>query len=356
MNRKAIQVHPKGIKKSAARHGEEEWLRMFQMMDHEEDGYIALREFQSAIRNSAEAWGVQAEVAEKLLQDVDKNNDQRVDFNEFCLMMAKANNMKMRRYVLYAAEWFTLKGKENKQTRYLLQYSCLPPPLFMLIITLMQIGAYFCYAYGEPLSPVGPIPFKSLFILNPERRTEQFWRYFTYMFIHIGFIHISLAIVSCKCFLDYHSKWYTNSGALELSTFAVSSVVHFLMSAADSNTYLGGASGGVYTLISAHISNVVINWSEIEFNWAHALVIGAFVTFDVAVAVYARYFNGPDKVSHTAHIGGFVAGLLLGIVLLRNLRLKKMGASCLVDLSDCLSDVQHNLSCLDLFGRRINFN
>ncbi|KAI6206386.1 Rhomboid domain-containing protein [Aphelenchoides besseyi] len=129
--------------------------------------------------------------------------------------MAKANNMKMRRYVLYAAEWFTLKGKENKQTRYLLQYSCLPPPLFMLIITLMQIGAYFCYAYGEPLSPVGPIPFKSLFILNPERRTEQFWRYFTYMFIHIGYV------------------------------------------------------------------------------------------------------------SHTAHIGGFVAGLLLGIVLLRNLRLKK---------------------------------
>ncbi|KAI6211460.1 hypothetical protein M3Y96_00436500 [Aphelenchoides besseyi] len=322
MNRKTIKVHPKGIKKSAARHGEEEWLRMFQMMDHDEDGYIALREFESAIRNSAEAWGVQAEVAEKLLQDVDKNNDQRVDFNEFCLMMAKANNMKMRRYVLYAAEWFTLKGKENKQTRYLLQYSCLPPPLFMLIITLMQIGAYFCYAYGEPLSPVGPIPFKSLFILNPERRTEQFWRYFTYMFIHIGYSHLI-----GNCFMQMllglplemvHKFW-------RIGTLYVCGVISgaLLMSAADSNTYLGGASGGVYTLISAHISNVIINWSEIEFNWAHALVIGIFVTFDVGVAVYARYFNGPDKVSHTAHIGGFVAGLLLGIVLLRNLRLKK---------------------------------
>ncbi|KAI6210313.1 Rhomboid domain-containing protein [Aphelenchoides besseyi] len=132
MKRKTIKVHPKEIKKSAARHGEEEWLRTFQIMDYNEDNYVDLIEFESAIRNGADRWRVSVEVAKKLFQHVDRNNDQRVDLNEF------------------------------------------------------------------------------------------------------------------------------------------------------------------YPII-----------------------------FDFGIAFYGRYFNGPDKISHTAHIGGFVVGLLLGIVLLRNLRLKK---------------------------------
>lgn len=63
-----------------------------------------------------------------------------------------------------------------------------------------------------------------------------------------------------------------------------------LVSAVDSTVYLGGASGGVYALLSAHLSNVIINWDEMEFNWVRALVIGAFVTLDVGSAVYQRYF------------------------------------------------------------------
>lgn len=33
----------------------------------------------------------------------------------------------------------------------------------------------------------------------------------------------------------------------------------------DPGTYLAGASGGVYALITAHLANVVSNWSEMEF-------------------------------------------------------------------------------------------
>ncbi|KAI6180370.1 hypothetical protein M3Y98_00712800 [Aphelenchoides besseyi] len=86
MKRKTIKVHPKEIKKSAARHGEEEWLRTFQIMDYNEDNYVDLIEFESAIRNGADRWRVSVEVAKKLFQHVDRNNDQRVDLNEFCLM------------------------------------------------------------------------------------------------------------------------------------------------------------------------------------------------------------------------------------------------------------------------------
>ena len=33
----------------------------------------------------------------------------------------------------------------------------------------------------------------------------------------------------------------------------------------DGDKYLAGASGGVYALITAHLANVVSNWSEMDF-------------------------------------------------------------------------------------------
>ena len=37
------------------------------------------------------------------------------------------------------------------------------------------------------------------------------------------------------------------------------------VSITDPAVYLAGASGGVYALITAHLANVVANWSEMEF-------------------------------------------------------------------------------------------
>ena len=37
------------------------------------------------------------------------------------------------------------------------------------------------------------------------------------------------------------------------------------VSITDPTVYLAGASGGVYALITAHLANVVANWSEMEF-------------------------------------------------------------------------------------------
>ena len=43
----------------------------------------------------------------------------------------------------------------------------------------------------------------------------------------------------------------------EMKIFCFS--IHFF---ADPNTYVAGASGGVYSLIAAHLATVLINWSE----------------------------------------------------------------------------------------------
>lgn len=60
--------------------------------------------------------------------------------------------------------------------------------------------------------------------------------------------------------------------------------------------YLAGASGGVYTLLSAHIANVIINWKEMEFNWIRAGILSLFVLSDISIAIYQRYIEEFNKV------------------------------------------------------------
>jgi len=74
-------------------------------------------------------------------------------------------------------------------------------------------------------------------------------------------------------------------------------------------------------LISAHLANVVANWAEMEFAALRLITFITLAGVDVGVAVYYRYTaEGDNQVSYAAHIAGAVVGLLLGIIVLRNLK------------------------------------
>ena len=110
------------------------------------------------------------------------------------------------------------------------------------------------------------------------------------------------------------------------------------VSITDPSVYLAGASGGVYSLITAHLANVIFNWDQMEFAWLRFLTFIIIAGVDIGVAVYYRYVGTYTKVklrliqhqcyscypafqvSYVAHIGGAVVGLLLGLVVLRNLK------------------------------------
>ncbi|CAK5041021.1 unnamed protein product [Meloidogyne enterolobii] len=167
--------------------------------------------------------------------------------------------------------------------------------------------------------PAKCAPVKSPLILNPCKK-EEVWRYFSYMFVHVGFVHL-LNNLAVQFLLGIplelvHKFW--RIACLYFLGVICGALLFFVF---DRDIYLAGASGGVYALLSAHIANIIINWSEMEFNWIRAAIFGIFVSSDIGVSVYQRYFSSmPNKVSYISHIGGFVAGLFLGIVLLRNLR------------------------------------
>lgn len=93
----------------------------------------------------------------------------------------------MRSLMLYAARSVLPRNQQTETTRYLLQYSCIPPPFFLLTISLLQLIVYFYYVIDTDVgfSLTIPAPVDSPLILNPYKKLEL-WRYFTYMFIHIG--------------------------------------------------------------------------------------------------------------------------------------------------------------------------
>ncbi|VDM53973.1 unnamed protein product [Angiostrongylus costaricensis] len=94
-----------------------------------------------------------------------------------------------------------------------------------------------------------------------------------------------------------------------------------LVAAVDRHVFLAGASGGVYALLAAHLAELIMNWSEMEFNWVRAIVLTIMIGSDAAVSIFQRYFvDRTDRVSYVSHIGGFLAGVFLGVVILRNFR------------------------------------
>lgn len=54
-------------------------------------------------------------------------------------------------------------------------------------------------------------------------------------------------------------------------------------------------------------------------RWIRLLVIALYIGVDVGFAVYRRFFGECELISYAAHVGGALAGLLLGFVLLKNI-------------------------------------
>ncbi|CAO1439720.1 unnamed protein product [Diamesa tonsa] len=91
------------------------------------------------------------------------------------------------------------------------------------------------------------------------------------------------------------------------------------------NSFLGGASGGVYAMITAHVASVLMNWKAMRFAVIHLLAFSAFIA-NSAHSGYKSHqeqkLPNPNKresaVGNIAHLGGAFAGLLVGIGMLRN--------------------------------------
>ena len=116
-------------------------------------------------------------------------------FQEFCnVILGQKDDVEMdhlnlpQRLINRAVQSVTPKSYDE-------YYTCCPPPLFIIIVSLVEVACYLYYCVTmEEFSFSGPTPLHSPLIYDPHRRWEA-WRFLTYTFLHKGFIHIANNLV-----------------------------------------------------------------------------------------------------------------------------------------------------------------
>ena len=89
----------------------------------------------------------------------------------------------------------------------------------------------------------------------------QAWRYLSYSMVHSGYSHVVLNVVMQ---LTVGLPLECSQGTIRTALVYIMGVLAGSLSTAclDPHVYLAGASGGVYSLILAHLSTLILNWKE----------------------------------------------------------------------------------------------
>ncbi|CAM6006863.1 unnamed protein product [Sphagnum balticum] len=137
---------------------------------------------------------------------------------------------------------------------------------------------------------------------------HQGWRLLTCIWLHAGVFHIlidiiTLLVVGIRLEIDF--------GALRIgSIYLLSGFGGSLLSALFVENQISvGASGAVFGLLGATLSELLTNWSRYEKKCAPIVTLLLLVLINLV-------FGLMPHVDNFAHIGGFVVGFLLGFVLL----------------------------------------
>ncbi|KAH9500713.1 Rhomboid- protein 2, partial [Bulinus truncatus] len=280
-----------------------------------------------------------------LIEKADRDADEHITYREFVKMVTEDMTRNERgafRQIMRTALASLIPRRERED--FLANYNCCPPPIFIPLISIAEVVVFIVYVFelkkrGIETTSTAGVDLTSPLVYKPTRRYEA-WRFLTYMLMHQGYLHIISNIGFQLLFgtvLEVVHKWW-RVGIVYLLGVIAGSLAH---SISDHNVSLVGASGGVYALLGAHVAAIVINWKEMNYKCldpdemenniccgigrvllsapVRLAIILLLVIPDTSVAIYRRVTE-PDqfKVGVTAHLGGFLAGLMLGIVILKN--------------------------------------
>ncbi len=249
-----------------------------------------------------------------------------------------------------------------KVAAYADRYSWWPPPIFIPAVTALQVAVYIYHVVHFVTHPdhtdvkitwTGPEPICSSLVYNPSRR-RQAWRFISYCLVHAGIQHVLFNMVM-QLFVGLPLE--ASHGTVRVAIVYLSGVLAGSLgsSTMDPEVFLAGASGGVYALIAAHLATLILNWREDivimrnRFRSGRApaakhghivrtmrlVIVLLYGALDTGTAMWHRRrartaaanagANLPlpsCKTSYAAHISGALAGLLVGIIVLKNRRVE----------------------------------
>lgn len=302
----------------------QEWEDLWDQLAGRYAEEVSFATLKDAIQSTNYGWECLPDhVIFETLHSADTNMDGVLQREEFMKIVQTSAPEGVMRRALREAAWCAVPASERDYTKryYYQHYSCFPPPLFIPIISLIQIGAFIYYAVDMDVSinALSPCPTYSPLVYDPFRRYEA-WRFVTYMAVHSGYLHLLSNLVMQLLFGVVLEVVH---GPLRISSIYLGGVACGALATSVSapGFFLAGASGGVYAVQYAHLSNLVMNWDEIRYPIPQVALIGIFSLVDTGYALYDTFFvQEPSHVGHLAHIGGALCGILLGVCVLRNLK------------------------------------
>ena len=141
---------------------------------------------------------------------------------------------------------------------------------------------------------------------GPYTLTGQWWRLLTYMFIHGGILHIAF---NMWCLWDLGALCESLYGRWTyFAIYMITGVGGGLASLAwNPRTFSVGASGAIFGLAGALIASFYLG----EFSLPRAAIKGTLMSL-LFFAGFNLFFGMLPGIDNSAHIGGLVAGLILG--------------------------------------------
>jgi len=239
------------------------------------DGTVDIADLEKDVANEYDEWkyGMPKRNFEYLLRQFktkyDTNKDGKISSEEWHTWVSDLRKKKqggtIRNVIAYSEQW-----------------TCSPPTVFIGTITLLQIlfflltkyapegiGSYsYSFKEGNPGNHTGQDYDKvircSCLIYNPYRRVDV-WRFFTYMFLHGGWMHLGWnVVIQLLVGIPLEMAQPGWKGTLRVAGLFMAGIIVGGLGAgvAEHDKYLVGSSPGTYALIMAHLACLALNWKE----------------------------------------------------------------------------------------------
>ncbi|XP_019706015.2 RHOMBOID-like protein 2 [Elaeis guineensis] len=137
---------------------------------------------------------------------------------------------------------------------------------------------------------------------------NQGWRLVTCMWLHAGVIHVLANMLS---FLFIGIRLEREFGFVRIGPlYVIAGFGGSLLSALFMQTSISvGASGALFGLLGAMLSELITNWTIYANKFAALLTLVVIIAINLAVGILPH-------VDNFAHIGGFITGFFFGFVIL----------------------------------------
>ncbi|KAM5126992.1 rhomboid-related protein 3-like, partial [Mantella aurantiaca] len=141
-------------------------------------------------------------------------------------------------------------------------YRVCPPPWFIIAITIVEVAIFVYYGLVLDrfvLQVTHPEYLKNPLMYHPQLRSQA-WRFLSYVFMHAGIEHLGVN-VALQLLVGVPLEMV--HGTVRIGFIYVAGVLagSLAVSLADMTAPAVGSSGGVYAIVSAHLANIVMNWS-----------------------------------------------------------------------------------------------